>query len=99
MTPPTINTGNAYLHPYDDNFLYCTQGILPKEWRNQIHRQRFPLLQPGSGHQRRGCRGYRAGEHQRIQNRVDEHEPQLGTELAVQRRSGGPITLLQSHRK
>jgi hypothetical protein len=27
--------------------------------RHQIHYQRFPLLQPGFGDQRGGCRGYR----------------------------------------
>ena len=67
---------------------------MQKDRGHQIHNQRFPLLQPGADHQRRGCRGYRAREHERKQNRVDEHEPQLGAKLAIQRGFGGSGPLL-----
>lgn len=48
---------------------------MPQARRDQVHYQRLPLLQPGFGKQRRGCRGYRAGERERIQDWLDEHEP------------------------
>lgn len=72
---------------------------MPKARRNQVHDTRLPLLQPGSDLQRRGCRGYREGERERIKDGLDEHEPQLGSELAVKRCLGWPVTFLQSHRQ
>jgi len=38
---------------------FCFQGTVQEARRHQIHYQRFPLLQPGFGDQRGGCRGYR----------------------------------------
>lgn len=51
------------------------QDTVQEARRHQIHDQRLPLLQPGSGHQRCGCRGYRAREHQGKEHAVDSHEP------------------------
>lgn len=70
---------------------------MPKARRNQIHDQRIPLLQPGSGHQRRGRRRYRAREREGDEHCLDEHEPQLGPELAIQRRFGRPGSVVQGH--
>lgn len=52
---------------------------------HKIHNQRLPLLQPGSGDQRGGCRGYRAREHQRVEDAVGVNEPELGAKLAIKR--------------
>lgn len=68
---------------------------MPEEGWDQVHNQRLPLLQPGLGVQRGGCRGHRAGEREGFEDRVDDHEPELGSELAVQRRLGGPVPLFQ----
>lgn len=56
---------------------------MQKARRNQIHDQRIPLLQLGSGDERCGRRRHRAREREGIEHGVDEHEPQLGTELAI----------------
>lgn len=72
---------------------------MPQARRDQVHHQRLPLLQLGSGLQRRGCRGYREGERERVQDWLDEPEPQLGSELAVELGSGWSVTLLQGHRQ
>ena len=42
---------------------------------NQIHNQRFPILQPGTGDERGRSRGHSEGEHKRSKHRMDEHEP------------------------
>lgn len=75
------------------------QGALQERGRDEVHDQRVPLLQLGFDHQRRGCRGYHEGQRERVQNGVDEHEPQLGAELAIKRSSGWSVTLLQGHRR
>lgn len=72
---------------------------MPQARRNQVHHQRLPLLQPGFGLQRRGCRGCRAGECERVQDRLDEPEPQLGSKLAVKLCFGWSVTFLQGHRQ
>lgn len=69
---------------------------MPQARRSQIHNQRLPILQPGFGLQRRGCRGYRASERQRGENWVDDHEPELGSKLAVERRFGRPVAVFQT---
>lgn len=66
-----------------------SQRAVQKTRRNQIHNQRFQLLQLDPDHERRGRRGYRAREHQRYEDRVAGLEPQLGAKLAIQRRLGG----------
>lgn len=71
-----------------------TQGAMPEARRNQVHDKRIPVLQPGADLQRRGCRGYSEGERERDKDRVDELEQELGSELAVKRRSGGPIPVV-----
>ncbi|KAI8539983.1 hypothetical protein RHMOL_Rhmol09G0225300 [Rhododendron molle] len=75
---------------------HCNDSM-PKARRDQIHDQRLQLLQPDSDHQRRRRRGYREGQRQRVQNRMDEPEPKLGPELAIQRRFSGPVALLPGH--
>lgn len=65
-----------------------TQGAMPQARWDQVHNQRLPLLQPGPGLQRRGCRGYHARAREGHQDRLDEHEPQLGSKLAVKRSVG-----------
>lgn len=61
---------------------------MPQARRDQVHDQRLPLLQPGPGLQRRGCRGYRARAREGLEDRLDDHEPQLGSKLAVKRSVG-----------
>jgi len=51
------------------------QGAVPEERRHKVHNKRVPLLQLGIDQQRGGCRGYRAGERERFQDWLDEHEP------------------------
>ncbi|KAL6507992.1 Expansin-A6 [Orobanche gracilis] len=70
------------------------RDTLQKTGRNQVHDQRFPLLQLGSDHQRRGRRGYRAREHQRHENLMATNEPELGAELAIQLSTSGPGLVL-----
>lgn len=70
---------------------------MQKGRRDQVHDQRLPLLQPGFSQQRRGRRGHREGQRQRSQHPVDSHEPQLGAELAIQRRPRRPGLVLPSH--
>lgn len=57
------------------NCYLITQGAMPQAWWNQVHDQRFPLLQLGSDLQRRGRRRYRAREREGFENRMVEHEP------------------------
>ena len=59
-----------------------------------VHNPRVQVLQLGFNHERRGCRGYREGEREGHANRVDEHEPELGSKLAVKRRVGGAGTVI-----
>jgi len=75
------------------------QGGLQERRRDEVHDERIPLLQLDLDHQRGRCRGYREGELERVEERVDEHEPQLGAELAVKRGSGWSVTLLQGDRQ
>lgn len=70
------------------------QGAMQEAGRDKVHDQRLPLLQPGSDHQRRWCRGYREDERERVEDRLDEHEPQLGSELAIKRSSGWSVTVV-----
>lgn len=79
--------------------LLLVQGAMQEAGRHKVHSQRPPLLQLGSDLQRGGCRGYREGEHQRGEDGVDQHEPQLGAELAIQLRFGRSGALLQGHRQ
>lgn len=72
---------------------------MQEEGRHKVHNQRIPLLQPGSDHQRRGRGGHREGEHQGFEDWMDEHEPELGPELAIKRRVGWSVTLLQGDRQ
>jgi hypothetical protein len=74
-----------------------TQGVMPQARRYQVHNQRLPLLQPGAGLQRRGCRGYRARAGEGLQDWLDEHEPKLGSKLAVKRSVGGTTIVVQGH--
>lgn len=67
--------------------------------RDKVHNQRPPLLQPGARQQRRGRGGHSEVEREGDADRVDEHEPELGAELAVQRRPGGPGPLFPRHRQ
>lgn len=71
-------------------FVLILQGPMQEARWDQVHNQRFPLLQLGIGDERGGCRGYRAGEHQGIQDPVDANEPKLGPKLAVQFGLSGP---------
>ncbi|KAF8402924.1 hypothetical protein HHK36_011017 [Tetracentron sinense] len=47
----------------------------------------------------RRSRRHRAGECERSKDRVVEHEPELGAELAIERSVGGPGAFIPSHRK
>lgn len=67
---------------------------MPEERRNEVHGQRFPLLQPGSGHKRRRSRKHRAAERERNKNFVDEHEPKLGAKLAIELCFGWAVTFV-----
>ena len=51
------------------------QGPMQEARGNQIHNQRFPILQPGTGDERGRSRGHSEGEHKRSKHRMDEHEP------------------------
>ncbi|KAH7514481.1 hypothetical protein FEM48_Zijuj11G0094100 [Ziziphus jujuba var. spinosa] len=79
--------------------LRIRQCAMQKEGRDQIHDQRLPLLQLGFGNQRCGCRGHRVRLDQRIKDRLDEDEPKLGPELAVQCSVSGPGSFLQGQGK
>lgn len=59
------------------NVIGCggVQGSVSEARRGEVHDQRVPLLQPGFDHQRGRCRGYREGERERVEYRVDEHDP------------------------
>lgn len=70
---------------------------MPKAGWDQVHNQRPPLLQLGSDYQRRGCRGYSEGEREGIKDWVDDHEPKLGSKLAVKCSFGGSVTIFQGH--
>ena len=70
------------------NVCVDVQGAMPQARWDEVHDQRLPLLQLGTDHQRGGCRGYHEGEREGFKDRVDEHEPQLGPELAVKRCPG-----------
>ncbi|KAK9029162.1 hypothetical protein V6N11_026285 [Hibiscus sabdariffa] len=76
-----------------------SQSAMPEEGRDTVHNQRVPLLQPGSDLQRGGCRGYREGERERNPDRLDEHEPELGSELAVKRGPCGAVAVVQGDRE
>lgn len=78
--------------------LLFQSGMQEARW-HKVQNQRVPVVQPGSDHQRGGCRGYREGEHQRVQNRVDKHEQELGPKLANKRGSGWSVTLIKGHRQ
>lgn len=86
-----VHLGSLTAHIFDGFLLIClclswiSQDTVQKTRWDQIHNQRFPLLQLGPGHQRGGCRGHRAPEHQGCEHPVAAHEPQLGAELAIQR--------------
>lgn len=57
-------------------FLFLkSQSAMPEERRNEVHDQRFPLLQFGSRHKRRRRRKHRTAKRERNKNFVDEHEP------------------------
>lgn len=77
----------------------CVQGAMPEARWGQVHDQRLQVLQLGFDHQRRGCRGYSEGERERVEDWMDELEPQLGSELAVKCCLGWTVTLLQGHRQ
>lgn len=47
---------------------------MPEKRGDTVHDKRIPLLQPGTDHQRGGCRGYREGERERIEEWLDEYE-------------------------
>lgn len=68
---------------------------MPEARRDQIHDQRLPLLQPGTDHQCRGRRGYSEGNGEGIQDRMDKPEPELGSELAIERGFSRAVTVLQ----
>lgn len=72
---------------------------MPEEGRDKVHNQWLPLLQLGVDLQCRGCRGYREGERERLEDRLDEHEPELGSELAVKCGFGWSITIVQGDRQ
>lgn len=67
---------------------------MPKAGRDPVHHQRLPLLQPGSDLQRCGRRGYRAREREGHEDWLDEHEPQLGSELAVKLGVGRAVVVV-----
>ncbi|KAJ6815101.1 putative expansin-A7 [Iris pallida] len=75
------------------------QGSLQEIWRDPVHNQRVQVLQPGPDQQRGRSRGRSPREHKGVEDRMDAHVPQLGPELAVQRRPRGPGHLLPCHRK
>lgn len=75
------------------------QSAVPEEGWDQVHDERLQVLQPGPDHQCGRCRGHREGEREGLEDRVDEHEPELGTELAVERRPGWPVTIVPCHRE
>lgn len=72
---------------------------MPQARRDQVHDKRVQVLQPGPDHERGRGRGHREGVGQGLEDRVDELEPQLGAELAVERGPGRPVALLQGHRQ
>ncbi|CAI0539799.1 unnamed protein product, partial [Linum tenue] len=74
-------------------------GAMPEEGRDPVHHQRVPLLQPGTGLQRGRRRRHCEVERERDQDRVDEHEPELGSELAVERRPRRSASVVQGDRK
>lgn len=73
------------------------KGAMPEVGWNQVHRQRFPLLQLGSNQQRRRRRRHSESLGERYKDQLDEYEPELGSKLAVKRSSDWSVTLLQSH--
>lgn len=70
---------------------------MPEKRRDKVYDQRAPLLQPGVDIKRCGCRGSREGERKRLEDRVDEHEQELGPKLAIQCCFGGTGALLSCH--
>ena len=70
-----IETALLNYHVVLTLFVLLPQGAMPKARRDQVHHQRVPLLQLGFGLQRRGCRGYREGERERVKDWLDEPEP------------------------
>ena len=75
----------------------CPQSAVPEARGHKVHNKRVPLLQPGDDQQRRGRRGYREGERQRGEYRLDADEQKLGPKLAVQRDVGGPGSVVPRH--
>ncbi|CAI0539798.1 unnamed protein product, partial [Linum tenue] len=78
---------------------HLPSGAMPEEGRDPVHHQRVPLLQPGTGLQRGRRRRHCEVERERDQDRVDEHEPELGSELAVERRPRRSASVVQGDRK
>eukprot|EP00268_Persea_americana_P017988 TRINITY_DN1880_c0_g1_i6.p2 TRINITY_DN1880_c0_g1~~TRINITY_DN1880_c0_g1_i6.p2 ORF type:complete len:134 (+),score=9.01 TRINITY_DN1880_c0_g1_i6:116-517(+) len=66
---------------------------------NPVHNQRLPLLQSGLSDQCSRCWGHHQNQHKGDPHWMDDHEPELGPELAVERGPGGPVPLLQGHRQ
>lgn len=51
------------------------QGPMQEGRGNEVHDQRFPILQPGNSDERGGSWGHSEGEHKRSKHRMDKHEP------------------------
>lgn len=70
---------------------------MQKARRDSVHNKRIPVLQPCANLKRRRSRGYNSCERERVEDRVDEYEQELGTELAVQCPSCWSISLFPCH--
>ena len=71
------------------------QGGLREKRRNKIQYERLPVLQLGAHLKRGRRRGRGGGERERQQqHQMDEHETQLGPELATRHCLGWSVAVL-----